>query len=137
MGPEAAGLSSEPLSGSFSIYCDNLDGNSYYTEDISYNAKTSTIRDAITTGCPALRDRFRVWDGETYEYEVDGRDIFIEFDGINQDVGEFAIVTGFVTPLVGNLIAVDAITFSDFSTNLFYAPIPFEFLYSYHTYPEL
>jgi len=61
----------------------------------------------------------------------------IRFTGINADPGQFEIKSGTTTPLTGDNVAVAFSTPSPYGTNLFYAPVPFEFLKTYEEKPQV
>jgi hypothetical protein len=71
--------SSAPLSGSFTIKCANPDGTTNTTEEIPSTAYPNTISNAINTACPLLRDKYEIWDGFSFNWYTDGRDIYITF----------------------------------------------------------
>mmetsp|Transcript_22257 Transcript_22257/g.16714 ORF Transcript_22257/g.16714 Transcript_22257/m.16714 type:complete len:88 (-) Transcript_22257:397-660(-) len=86
MAPDSVQLSSEPLSGSFVVECYNLDGTMATSAEIPWNYGAWKVRHEINRACPSLSDLVNVWDGRAYEYMQNGRDIYIEFEGINQDM---------------------------------------------------
>ena len=61
----------------------------------------------------------------------------IRFSGINADPGQFEIKTGTVAPVTGKNVAFAYSTVAPFSSNLFYAPVPFEFLKTYEEKPQV
>jgi hypothetical protein len=77
LSPAQGQQSSIPLSGSFSITCVNLDYSVNSTEDIPYTATPATISGYIIRACSSYRDKFEIWDGSTYSYYVDGREIYL------------------------------------------------------------
>ncbi len=128
-------MSSIPLSGSFEILCYNVDGTSNTTGDIPYSASLYTIKVALTTACSSLRDTMDMWEGTTYSYYVDGRDLNIRFSGLTTALSQFTIYSGTTTALTGNSISYAYETPTASSTNIFYEPIPFELLHTYETEP--
>lgn len=96
-----------------------------------YNS-TSQINTAIISSCPFYRDKLQIWDGYSQVvYCEDGRDIFIRFIGRNMDIPQFQVVSSPVDPLIANQAVLNSTTFIEYNTsNIFYEPIPFEFLYT-------
>ena len=61
----------------------------------------------------------------------------IDFVGVNYDVEQFIINSGSEDALTGNNIAFDNLTPFPYSSNLFYDQIPFEWLYTDETNPQV
>lgn len=70
-------------------------------------------------------------------YPANGLCMRIRFTGINADPGQFEIKSGTITPLTGVNVAVAFSTPLPYGTNLFYAPVPFEFLRTYEEKPQV
>lgn len=100
----------------------------------SYNIKVS-----IENACPNLKDKLAVWDGST-PYS-DGRDIFIRFVSLNDDPVQLNISSASINPLTGGdptkPIQLNSSTLVPYSTNQFYEPIPYEFLFTNEYVPQV
>jgi len=62
-------MSSAPLSGKFQIQCNDTSGNTFLTNELSYNAWDEQIRDYINNACPMFAHKVQVerrTDGEFY-----------------------------------------------------------------------
>mmetsp|Transcript_29259 Transcript_29259/g.28370 ORF Transcript_29259/g.28370 Transcript_29259/m.28370 type:complete len:135 (-) Transcript_29259:2255-2659(-) len=92
---------------------------------------------AIEAACPLLKNKITVWDGGVYNYYVDGRDLFLKYDGIASDMMQAEVEDGLAEGLVGNMIQYDSTTYSQFGSNLFYEPIPYELLHTLNTVPDI
>lgn len=68
---------------------------------------------------------------------VDGRDIMVRFTSYNKDPAQFEIVNDTDVPLKDNKGTLSSTTLVPFSGNLFFEPIPFEYLYYQETKPSL
>ena len=79
------------------------------------------------------------WDGGAYHLKEDGNDIYCEFRGYRKAVTMFAFnVTDIEFPLSGNGVVTNetkrVISFSD---NLWLDPLPYEYLFTAHTSPQI
>jgi hypothetical protein len=70
-----------------------------------------------------------------YSNKRNGIAFFIRFLGLNKDPGQFEIVSSENEPLTGTNITFYSNTTVPYSDNLFYEPIPFEFLRTYEETP--
>jgi len=91
----------------------------------------------IMNNCTGLYDRIETWDAYPYSYKENGRGNYIYFKGINEDPGQFEIVSDWDTPLDGDNITFVSNTTQEYGTNLFYDPVPFEMLKTYDTIPQI
>ena len=57
------------------------------------------------------------------------------FSGLNENPGQFSIVSSDSSPLTAKNIVFKAETIYPYGTNLWYNPIPFEFLKTYEEKP--
>jgi hypothetical protein len=78
-----------------------------------------------------------MFHNNTYPYYENGRGIFLHFTGINEDPGQFEIVSDWDDPLVGDNVTFEADTTRPYGTNLFFDPIPFEMLKTFDTVPQI
>jgi len=76
-------------------------------------------------------------EANEFSYKENGISFYIRFVGLNEDPAQFEIVTSESDPLKGDLITIKSETIVPYNTNLFYEPIPFEFLKTYETKPQL
>lgn len=87
----------------------------------------------MVAACGHWRD-IDVWDGSTYSYYTEGRDIYIRFKAMPYDINLFTIVDVSMVSsssnfaLSGTISVVEAVPYSD---DLMYEPIPYDFLYTY------
>lgn len=137
--PKNVQLSVPPMSGSYRIQCVMPDGSSNVTGDIGMWNSTSFIDNAIVAACPFYREKLQVFEGYTaVQFPDDGRDIFVRFLGLNMEVPQFQLLSSPTDPLVGNNLVLNATTFVPYNeTSIFYEPIPFEFLYTNETSPQV
>jgi hypothetical protein len=88
--------------------------------------------------CPCYRDKIEVTSGNKYNYIEDGRDFLIRFFGLNYDIPQIQIVSDIDNPLAGNNVTINNTAWIPYDpTVLFYEPVPFEFLYTYETKPQV
>jgi hypothetical protein len=59
----------------------------------------------------------------------------IRFAGLNANPGQFTIKTGTDDPITGKNVGFAWSTVQPYGTNLFYEPVPFEFLKTYEEKP--
>lgn len=118
--------------------CKYEDGTPSLTTAIPAGASPATIRDRIVVACPFLRDKLEVFDGAiNSNYYVDGRDIMIRFASYNKNPAQFEIVNDTDSPLVDRQGFLNSTTVVHATGNLFYEPIPFEFLFYAETKPSI
>ena len=86
----------------------------------------------MVAACGHWRD-IDVWDGSTYSYYTEGRDIYIRFKAMPYDVNLFTIVDVSMAALSLNfaLSGISGETTVPYSDDLMYEPIPYDFLYTY------
>ena len=53
---------------------------------MAYNTSPNDIKMEIESACPSLKNKITVWDGGAYRFYVDGRDLFIKYDGVVADL---------------------------------------------------
>lgn len=97
--PNEVQMSETPLSGKFRVKCKDKNGAESYSEAISYNQWYINFGLKIMNNCTGLYDRIEVWDNYTYSYKENGRGNYIHFKGINEDPGQFELVTDWDDPL--------------------------------------
>lgn len=136
--PKNFQLSSTPLSGNFRIRCHMPDGTKNDTTDISSKSNTYSIALAINAACPLYRDKYELTDGPTQAGYEDGRDMMIRFVGYNFDIPQWEIINSPSNPLIGNQVQFNSTTFLQWDPKtLFYEPLPYDFLYTNETSPQV
>ena len=134
-------VSSPPLSGSFVLSYTLPGGTTGTTGAIPWNAHPNTIKYYLEQTFIELKDKLIVWDAYASGNYEDGRDIFIRFVSYNDDPDQITIssaVTPAITggdPLVPTTYVSE--TFVPYSTNQFYEPIPYEFLFTNESSPQI
>jgi hypothetical protein len=135
--PATVQTSSTPVSGKFRVKCVDAKGAVSYSEAASYNEHNVWFDTRIMNNCTGLYDRIETWDAYPYAYKQNGRGNYIHFKGINEDPGQFEIISDWDTPLVGDNITFVSNTSRPYSSNLWYDPVPFEMLKTYDTIPQI
>lgn len=130
-------VSSKPISGKFRVKCRDSLGQESFSEAANYNEHNIWFDTKIMNNCTGLYDRIETWDANTPAYKENGRGNYIYFKGINEDPGQFEIVSDWNTPLQGDNITFVHETIRPYGTNLFYDPVPFEMLKTYDTIPQI
>ena len=87
--------------------------------------------------CHGLRDKVEVWEEPKYPYAQNGRAFWLRYYGKNEDIGQAQIMSASVTPLGGDHLNFYANTTLPYGKNLFYEPIPFEWLRTYEEQPQV
>lgn len=108
--PTEVQTSQTPLSGKFRVKCIDKDGFESYSEAIGYNWGYVTFGLRIMNNCTGLYDRIETWDNYTYSYKENGRGNYIHFKGINEDPGQFELVSDWDDPLQGEYTFVSNTT---------------------------
>ena len=88
-------------------------------------------------GCAHMYDKLEVTETYALPYKENGVNLLFRFTGLHEKPGQFEIVNTDTTPLTGDNITFLSNVTQPYSTNLFYEPIPFEFLRTYETKPQL
>jgi hypothetical protein len=143
--PNVVQLSSTPLTGSFKIKCIDSEGYESYGIEIGVQHAANWDANNVFNGCDMFYDRFEMWD--TYEktgdeevvnyYRQNGFGLWIKFQGLNEDPGQFELISSESDPMVGDNLQITWETVTNYNSNLFYEPIPFEMLKTYETQPQL
>lgn len=124
------------MKGAFRIKCVMPDGSDNTTVDIWHHTSLSTIRDRIVASCPYYRDKFELTDGPYFNYYDDGRDLLFRFAYLNHDIPQWEIVDADTNSTQGNEVFFNSTTWIPYSSqNLFYEPVPYEFLYTIEDKP--
>ncbi|TNV88211.1 hypothetical protein FGO68_gene8985 [Halteria grandinella] len=136
--PKNYQISDTPVTGSFKLKCVMPDGTWNQTVDMTSMLGLSNIITNIHNACPFYREKFELWEGPTYTYLDDGRDLLIRFRNLNMDIPQWEILSSTSNPLQGNEIYLNSTTWIPYSSqNLFYEPVPYEFLYTNETIPQV
>jgi hypothetical protein len=137
--PIAVQLSAPPLSGNYRIKCVAPDGTVSYSKDIGLSYSDNWVNNQMSNGCDKLYDLTEVTRGNDFSYAENGVSWILRFIGLNEDPGQFEIVSSEYTPLtagVGNITFYSNTTVP-YGINLFFEAIPFEMLRTYETEPQL
>jgi len=129
--------SSAPLSGKYRIKCIDSEGYESMSNLNPFFQNANWVALNTHIGCDMFYDRFEVWESIEYGYKENGIGLIFTFQGVNEDVGQFEIVSDEDEPLSGDNMTMTFETIVPYSTNLFYNPIPFEMLRTYETTPQL
>lgn len=131
--------SGQPLSGNMRFHCINPAGYSSFSQDVSYNAHENTVKYAIMRGCTKMNEKIDVWTARNtgYEYRENGVGFYIRYSGKGKDMGQMSIESSNVTLLSGDNITFNQNTTIPYGGNPFYEPIPFEWLRTHETKPQL
>ncbi len=79
-----------------------------------------------------------MYKGSKYTSNNDGRDFFIRFKGLGYDIPQFEILSDVNTAIAGNNVTFNSTFLRDFDpTRIFYEPIPFDFLYTNESMPQV
>ena len=118
--------------------------NAISKQSIPWNEWVGNIERKISEGCPNLRNRIRLFEKyDQYASRSIGRAFYIDFNGYNEDPGQFSIIDDPEDPLVGDVsvndsgLTFEAETIVEYNKNLFFDPIPFEMLKTYETKPQV
>jgi hypothetical protein len=135
--PAKVQLSAAPLGGKYRIKC-VWDGYApSYSNDIPLTWGAVWANNQMMSGCDQMFEVTQIHGTTDYEYNDNGKAWLIRFVGINKDPGQFEIVSSETDPLTGENITFFHNTTIPYSSNLFYEGIPFEFLKTYETEPQL
>jgi hypothetical protein len=136
--PSEIGQSAPPIQGSYKVKCVDKNGAASMTNDIKFNNNWYWSVYRIMTECAGLYDKLEALVPPNQpEYQENGFKIRFRFTGLNENPGQFEIVKSDSDPLTGTDIKYTAETVYPYGTNLFYNPIPFEFLKTYEEKPQL
>jgi uncharacterized protein YkwD len=132
--------SSPPLGGAFIVTCKDKDGQVSTTHEIPAQQSAKWAAFTISQQCHGLYNKIEGLECEPADlvpYGANGLCMRIRFKGINADPGQFEIKSGTIAPLTGTDVAVAFSTVLPYGTNLFYGPVPFEFLQTYEEKPQV
>jgi hypothetical protein len=135
--PEVVQLSAAPLSGRYRFKCVNEKNQTSYSSEISTGWSWHWVGVKLMESCAEMYDKVEVKEGRTYPYRQNGRSFFIRYIGKKAPMGLISIESGLVTPLTGTNITFYSNVSMPRSTNLFFDPLPFEWLKTYETAPQL
>jgi len=134
--PDDVQLSDAPLGGKFQVECVNADGYSSNSWEFDYNIGSWHLQHWLQMSCHGLRDKVEVWEDSSFAYPENGRAFRLRYYG-KRDVGQAEIKTADVTPLTGDRLHFYSNTSHPFNSNIFYEPIPFDFLRVYDETPQI
>ena len=122
--------STPPLSGAFYIKCPNEDGNDFITSDMGYGHWTQGIDFKMQLEIPHLQFKIYVRDTGKYSYSDNGREFMVIFRDYEGDVPLCSIEPSVTTPIEGNNVEFNSYTLREYGQNLFFEPMPLEFIYT-------
>jgi len=134
--PNQVQESSAPLTGKFRVQCKNSLNHTSISDAMDVGSHETTIERVVQRSCAALNDKIQVWSSTEFPYGQNGFGFYIRFAGKNEDPGQFEIISDTDAPLTASgEVALHANTTVPYSDNLFYEPVPFEWLRTYETKP--
>lgn len=84
-----------------------------------------------------MANKVQVTKSNAYGYDQNGFGYYIRYSGKNEDVGQASIIPDTDEPLAGDNITYSQNTTVPYNSNLLYEPIPFEWLRTHETQPQL
>ena len=132
---ETVGKSSPPLSGKYKVKCVDKDGKVSMTGDIPFDSNSLYVSERIMKECTGLLEKLEPLD--PVDVPADGVKVRFRFKGLSEDPGQFEMVSSTVAPLQGNNLKFESKTIYPYGTNLFYNPVPFEFLKTFEEKPQM
>ena len=91
----------------------------------------------MEASCDKLRDKILVENTGYYPYYQNGRQFTVHFEGVNYDPALLVVENVEDEPLQGSNITFNVNVTQAYGTNLYYEPVPFEFIKTYETKPQL
>lgn len=134
--PSKVQISGKPFRGKYKIKCTNQKGLISYTSDINWHDWASTVESKLMYGC-GMYDKIVVEEAYKHSYRHNGRSFYVTFEGLHYDVPLLELMTSDTDPLTPANQTLNVTKIRSYSTNLFYEPVPFEFLKTYETKPQL
>jgi hypothetical protein len=143
-GEEGTTKSSPPMSGKFQIQCKNEAGQMSLSSEIPYNYSPYWIAYKMMESCHGLFNKVEgLRCASEPRYDENEICFQLRFKGVNNSPQPFAIVSAENSPLGGLNNAFSSKIIKNYGgsetdatgTNLFYSPIPFEFLKTYEEKP--
>jgi hypothetical protein len=135
--PADVQIGSLPLAGYYRIEC-NAEGYApSYSHNMDLRWGSENINIMMSEGCDQMYDITEVMDVSHYPYNGNGKALMIRFNGINSDPAQFNIVSSETLPLEGTNLTYYSNTTVPYSSNLFYEGIPFDFIRTYETEPQV
>lgn len=135
--PDQVQRSSAPIGGKFKIKCVSPSGEVSYTKDMPQNHHIVWVNQRIMEDCPGFNDKTEILDTRNSKKNTAGRGMWIHFKGLDANPGQFQIVNSEEDPLRGDDFKLEYNTVLPYSTNLFYDPVPYEFLKTFETKPQV
>jgi len=89
----------------------------------------------IMEGCPLIYDKIEIMNTFLYWYPEQGINFLVRFVGLNGKPPKLEIVNSNTSPLTGDNLRFNSTVTVPYGSNLFYSPVPFEFLKTYETKP--
>jgi hypothetical protein len=131
-------VSGAPFGGKMRFKCLDSRGYTSYSQDVNYNAHEHTVKYAIMRGCAALNEKIDVWKARgAFDYSQNGVGFYVRYSGKNNDPGQMVIESSNTTALTGDNLTFNSNTTIPYGNNVFYEPIPFEWLRTYENKPQI
>jgi hypothetical protein len=108
-----------------------------FSDPASVGTSAKWLQIKLEQRCSQLANKIKVYKTSGFGYDVNGFGYYIHYKGKNEDVGQATIINDPDTPLAGDNITMYSNTTTPYSNNLFYEPIPFEWLKTHETQPQL
>jgi len=124
------------MSGKYKVKCVDKNNQASYTREMGWNTHLYWVVQFMEQDCSGLYEKLE-WVGapNAPTYNENGLKIRFRFKGLNEDPGQFEIVSSTTSPLSAKDLVLKAETILPYGTNLFYNPLPFEFLKTYEEKP--
>lgn len=84
-----------------------------------------------------MYDKIKFTEAGKFTNKENGISFNVDFEGLNYDVKNLEVIPSEIEPITGTNLTFNVTTTRNYSSNLFYQPIPFEMLKTYETRPQL
>jgi len=88
-------------------------------------------------GCYKTFDKVSIREAYKYPYVENGRSFYVEFEGLSYNPPLIEVIDSTDKPLQGDNVSFNVTEDRSYGTNLWFEPIPFEFLKTVETKPQL
>lgn len=113
-------------------------GQTSKSKDINVSTDWYWVVIQISQSCFGLMDKLvPLVASDRKRWYQDGIKIKFRYAGLNSDPGQIKIISSESSPIKGNNVKIEEKTLVPYGTNLFYNPVPFEFLRTYEKKPQL
>ena len=130
--------STEPLSGSFKITCPDANGFELSTREFDITHWVEGIDYYMQLEIPFTQFKIQVRNMHEIEYRQNGIQLAIIFQDYHDDAPECRLESGTDTPLEGGgTLNYKTEVIREYGQNLFFEPVPLEFIYTDATQPQV